>query len=176
MKFILLVFLLFTGHYLVAQLPKLVLPVGHMFQVKDAFFTKNNQYIITYSDNVKLWDAITGKLLKTIENNHKEPQEVDFISDKGLILIAYSDSIYIRDIFNDKVLKTFEGNNFSISHDGNTISVMQFNDDNPSKNRNARLYDLKTFKLLNDFDILIVHHSRESNLYIGVDIGKTITI
>lgn len=156
------------------QQPKLVKPVGHMFQVEDAFFSKKDKYIITHSENVKLWDAFTGKLLKTFENNNKKPQEVSFLENKGHLYIAYPDSIHIIDVFTDKIIKTFKGNSFSISPDGNSITVMQINDDDPSENRNARLYDLKTSKTLHEFDILIVHHSNESNLYIGVDIGKSV--
>jgi hypothetical protein len=145
-----------------------------MFQVEDAFFTKNDKYILTHSENVKLWDAFTGRLLKTFENNYKKPQEVDFIAEKGILFIAYQDSIQIINIFNDKVLKTFEGNSFSVSKDGSSIVVMQFSDENPKMNRNAKLYDLKTYNLLHEFNTLIVHHCSKNDSFIGVEINKSV--
>ena len=172
-SFILLLFLFLTNVSF-SQQPKLVLPIGHMFQVEDAFFTENDKYILTYSENVKLWDAFTGKLLKTFENGFKKPQEIDFIAEKGILFIAYQDSIQLINIFNDKILKTFEGNSFSISPDGKTIVVMQFSDEKPSINRNAKLYDLKTYKLLHEFETLIVHHCTENNSFIGLEINKTV--
>lgn len=170
---ILLICLLFSKFGL-SQNPKLVLPIGHMSQVEDAFFTENDKFIVTQSENVKLWDALTGRLLKTFENNFKKPQKIDFIAKTGNLFIAYPDSIKIINIFNDKILKTLEGNYFSISADDKTIVVMQFSDENPDVNRNAKLYDLKTYQLLHEFETLIVQQCSENNSYIGVEINKTV--
>lgn len=96
MKFFLLVFLLITGHYLVAQQPKLVLPVGHPQGILQVISTPNGKYIISRSYNdlyARIWSTTTGNFVTEINTHTNEGISYMLPSkDNEHIFIAYKES------------------------------------------------------------------------------------
>ncbi len=59
------ILLLIISNMVIAQQPKLVLPIGHYAAINDACFSPDGKYVLTASDDstAKLWSAQTGMLL-----------------------------------------------------------------------------------------------------------------
>lgn len=167
MKTILLISCLLSFLAGIAQQPRLMIPMGHMFQVKSAVFTEEDKYILTYSENVKIWEASTGKLVKNIVHP-TYPTDAHMMSDNETVVIAYGDSIRVWNIWQDKLIRTFAGNNMNVFDSINAMVIMNFDDNDPLKNRNAALYNIKTGKLIHQFDLPVASWSDDGNLFMAV--------
>lgn len=97
---------LFSFPHLVAQQPKLVLPLNHGTQIEDISFSANEQYVVTSSNGqVKLWETASGRLLRTIEKNTAKGLETDdwaggfkmaVLSADGSLLVTARDCGFIE--------------------------------------------------------------------------------
>jgi len=163
--------LLFVHSVVSAQQPKLVIPSGHMHQIKDAFFSNNEQFIITWSENIKIWETATGKLVKNIDYK-QAPRDVYLFKNNEVLAVAYDDSIQFWNINEDRLIRTMAGNNFNVYESGNAFIAMHFDDDHPNDAQNARLYDSRTFELKFTFSLPLA--SAAYKKYIAVDFGKTV--
>lgn len=173
LTYVLLFFLAFPVPFLSkAQQPRLIIPSGHMFQVRGGFFSQDERYIITWSESIKIWEASSGKLIRTIEREKQYPDDVYLFDDNKTIVAAYDDSIVFRNFEDGSVIRSFAGNSFNINESSNAFVLMDYNDDDPSKTKNARLYDLKSFRLKHVFNDPIASAS-DNNTYISVNFGST---
>jgi WD40 repeat protein len=73
-----------------AQVPQLILPIGHSKMVSSVAYSRDGSFIATCSDDrtVKIWDAESGSLFLTI-NDFSEmdyPNEISFSPDGKLLL------------------------------------------------------------------------------------------
>jgi uncharacterized caspase-like protein/WD40 repeat protein len=161
-----------VGFHSVAQQPELIIPSGHMFQVKGAFYSEKEKYIVTWSENIKIWEAATGKLVKNIEHSKRYPNEVQLLDDNETLVAAYDDSVVFRNINEDRVIRSFAGNNFRISEKANAFVLMEYDDNDASRTKNAKLYDLRTFRLKHVFTNPVAAAS-ETGTYASVDISNT---
>jgi len=74
-----------------AQLPKLVIPIGHVKELTNTEFSSDSKLIATSADDktIKLWDPTTGRLLKTLYGHKANITTVAF-SPKGNYLLSSS--------------------------------------------------------------------------------------
>lgn len=166
----LLALLFFSFFQSKAQSPKLVIPSGHMFQVERAFFSEKDKYIVTYAENIKIWESATGKLLKNIDSKER-PVDVDLYHNNEMLAASYPDSVRFWNIREDKIIRSVAGTNFNINEEDGVIIIMSFDDNDPSKTKNAKLYDLESFRLLHEFELPVASPG-ENGKYIAVDINK----
>lgn len=152
-----------------AQQAKLIIPSGHIYGVSDLFYSDNEKYIVTVSENVKIWEAATGKLLKDI-NLPKKPSEAYLFKNNKLLVIACEDSVRVWDIYQDRQVKAIAGNDFNVNEKMNALIVLNYND-YTGVSLNAKLYDAKTFAFKFQFDDPIAAISK-TNQYITVNFGS----
>jgi WD40 repeat protein len=95
--------LFFNINRLCAQIPELMLPIGHTGWIDNAHFSPDGKLVLTasYRDcSVRIWDAVTGDLLKTIKHSDLIRDAI-FSSDGKTInglLKQKSDSCIIWDV------------------------------------------------------------------------------
>ena len=97
MRKLLLLIFCFGTTMLWGQQPKLILPVGHTYEVLSAQFSPDDKRIVTASGDytVKLWDAYSGMLLAELIGHEKSVNSARF-SPNGKKIITTSDDGTIR--------------------------------------------------------------------------------
>lgn len=122
--FILFFSLVFSKASLTAQVPELILPIGHSGALLDASFSPDGKRIATASDDrtVKIWNTENGRLLLTIDGftNMSKVRTVIFSPD-GKSIMTTSDDLFVRiwDPNNGKLLHKF----INIGEPGGDINV-----------------------------------------------------
>ena len=106
--------------------PNLVLPIGHTLVIWTARFSPNNQYVVTSSTDgtAKLWDAGSGRLLKSFIGHSAAVVSAEFSPDGKKIVTASADnSVKIWDIETGESLITIPNTNScaSFSPDGKRV-------------------------------------------------------
>ncbi len=93
---------------------------GHSHIVESVVISPDNKYIISASDSIRIWDFITLKCLKTLENSSYINSLV--ISPNGKYIVSGTDknNINILDFTTGKCLKTIKGDSNYVS--SSTIS------------------------------------------------------
>ncbi|ACU60904.1 WD40 domain-containing protein [Chitinophaga pinensis] len=84
--------LLFSGSVM-AQRPKLVLPIGHAGFINDLSFSKDGKMAVTAGSDrtVKIWDVNTGLILADCQGHTETVNEVEFSPDNKWIISASQD-------------------------------------------------------------------------------------
>ncbi len=82
----------------VAQQPRLVVPVGHTDDVLEAKFSPDGKSIATasYDQTIKIWDAGTGRLLQTLYGHKASITTIDFSSQGNYLLSSAIDDSSTR--------------------------------------------------------------------------------
>lgn len=143
-----------------AQVPELVLPIGHSAQVKDACYSPDGKKILTISEDrtVKIWNAEDGRLLLTLDGfSVDEIVSSGKFSPDGRSILTRNElgAIRIWDSNNGKLLLVPESesfpfkpsssdrNNASYSPDGKFLFVIQ--------DSVLNMWDIRGNKLLKSF-------------------------
>jgi WD40 repeat protein len=94
MKSLLSILLLLVTQLLLAQQPKLVLPIGHRGLVNSAAFSPDNKLIVTASEDgtAKIWQVPTGRVLADLKGYGKGVNSVIFSPD-GKSIFTSADSV-----------------------------------------------------------------------------------
>jgi WD40 repeat protein/uncharacterized caspase-like protein len=150
-----------------AQKAKLIIPSGHIYGLADASFSDDDKYIITVAENVKIWEASSGKLIKDI-NFLTKPSDALLLKNNRVLVVACEDSVRVWDIYNDRQIKALAGNGFQFSEELNSLIIMNLNDNNPTLTKNAKLFDASTYALKFEFEDPIAYIS-DDNQYITVN-------
>src|SRR5262245_9150053 len=101
----------------------------------------------TYDPTPKLWDVVTGRLLRTFTGHSLPVSALSFSPDGSRALSGSFDStVKLWDAATGQLLHSFEGhtdivNSVAFSPDGNTVL-------SGSNDRTAKLWDVKSGKLL----------------------------
>jgi len=70
---LLIITLIFGALISKAQLPKLIVPTGHVLSISDVDFSRDGKYMVTVADNeIKYWETETGKLIYNLKGNRYE--------------------------------------------------------------------------------------------------------
>lgn len=164
---------LFTVNIVVAQEPKLVLPIGHTKSVNYVQFSPDGKKIVTFSNDktVKIWDVITGSILADLTGHTNYVTVGKFSPDGKRVATASDDSTAkIWDAVTGKLLIDLKG------HKG-YISTVQFSPDGKrvvtaSGDTTVKIWDAATGKLLLD---LKEHFAQVNNVQFSPDGTKVVT-
>lgn len=101
---------------LVAQQPRLVVPVGHTSPIADVCFNPVKNQVATIADDntVKIWDIVTGQLLQTLYGHKAQITRFFFIDNGNYLLTASFDdgNVKVWDIKNGVVKINFTVDNY----------------------------------------------------------------
>jgi len=149
---------------------------------KIGVFSKDGKFILTdgIGNMIKLWDPVSGFLLKTFEGHSDSVNSLCFSPDGNLFLSGSSDkTIRLWDRISGSILKCFEGHSESVtsvcfSHDGNHIL-------SGSSDRTAKLWDRTSGSLVKNLSghkdgVNSVCISPEGNLILTGSKDKTIKL
>ncbi len=136
---------------------------GHRSSITDIKFSPDGSTIATSSHDhtVKLWEAKTGKLVRTLAGHWWYVMSIVFSPDgAALVSGSYDRTIKIWDIHTGAVLRTLEGHNtgircIALSPDGKTVASGTGSDGLQSENI-TRTWDMRTGEKL-----LILPHDGE---------------
>ena len=121
--------LILSINEVVAQQPKLMLPVGHRGDVTFAIFSPDGKKIVTTSsDNTaRIWDVNTGKILSNLIGHTDEVTSATFSPDeKKIVTLSYDNTARIWDAASGKLQIVLRGHTDEVtsatfSPDGKTI-------------------------------------------------------
>ena len=145
--------------------------LNHQDDVKTAEFSKDSKIIVTASaDGVcRLWNAISGELIKELKSNIKNMTSASLNSDCSQVITSFSSGLVtIWDIAEEKVLATLKGHQASVTYacfspDGQYALTA-------STDKTVRLWDAKTGKCKE----IIVEHKDDVNCAIFNSDGKKV--
>ena len=130
--------------------------VGHSDRVTSVAFSPNGRTVLSGScdQTLKLWDAATGKLLRTFEGHSSAVWSVAFSPDGRTALSGSDDkTLKLWDAATGRLLRSFEGHSGSggvwsvaFSRDGRTVLSSGGYDET------FKLWDAATGKLLRTFE------------------------
>lgn len=126
-KLTILLFSLIIFCYLHGQNAEVILQEPHYLIVQGIDWSSDNKYIVSYADNVKIWDAKSKLLIQNIEVTSGEliKEPIRFFNNNKTFIIADSYSLSIYNLDNFNIEKQFESKNkltsYTISPDQNYI-------------------------------------------------------
>ena len=132
---------------------ELVPQFGHSAGVRSVAFSPDGARIVSggFDSAIKLWDAASGKLLRTLEGHSKEVNVVAFSPDGSRIASGSSDhTIKLWNAANGQLLLTVNGHS-------ETVSSVAFSPDGSrlasgSLDHSIKLWDAASGRLLRSFD------------------------
>ncbi|HEY1115805.1 MAG TPA: caspase family protein [Chitinophagaceae bacterium] len=112
-----------------AQVPKLILPVGHTHTVSQVVFSPDGRLIATGSKDktIKLWDVPTGRLLANLKGHAGEIASLSFnaAGDRILSTAALDTNAYLWNATNGSLVAALHSSSYidqvAFSPDGRTI-------------------------------------------------------
>lgn len=110
------------------QKAELVVQTGHVTSVKQVAYSPNGRILASATDHiVKLWDATTGKELKTVGRGCDSINSIVFSPDSKTLAFGCENTVKLLDIASGKELKTLTGHTNSVesvafSPDGRTLA------------------------------------------------------
>ncbi len=144
MKFFILLFC-FVSANLLAQTPKLMMPIGHANQVIVSNFSPDGKRVVTASMDItaKIWDAQSGALLVDLKGHNGWVYTANFSADgKRVVTASRDNTAIIWNAVTGKPVKVLQGHtsfvyNAVYSPDGKMILTV-------SNDGTARLWDAMT--------------------------------
>ncbi|MDB5324352.1 MAG: (Myosin heavy-chain) kinase Histone acetyltransferase [Phycisphaerales bacterium] len=135
--------------------------VGHAFGVTSVGFSADGGRVVTggIDHTARVWDAKTGELLAILNGVHKKHVHGVSISPDGKrVLTASCDySVVLWDVATERPVQTYrhagEAHAVAFSPDGKTFLSGCRPGGNPNVEKNLRLYDATTGKVLDEFEI-----------------------
>ncbi|CZR56190.1 uncharacterized protein PAC_06078 [Phialocephala subalpina] len=91
---------------------------GHTNSVYSAAFLPDSKQVVpgSYDNTVRLWDAVTGKLLQTLEGSSSSASSVAFSLDgKQVVSGSYDNTVRLWDTVTRKLLQILEGYTGSVN-------------------------------------------------------------
>ena len=131
-----------------------IVPVTpHATAVMSAVLSPDGRLVLSGSSDgtMKLWDAATGRLIRTFEGHNGAVDAVLFTRDGKRAISASNDkTIKLWDLASGRVLRTFEGHtgevkSIALSRDGGSVLSASFD-------KTLRLWDLASGRLLRTFN------------------------
>ena len=148
MRKITILFFCFSAKTLWAQVPKLVLPIGHTSAIQSVSFSPGGKLTATsaFDHTVKIWDTEKGFLLLNLLIHSEKVNTVSFSPDGKIILTASNDSTAkLCDARTGRLMVSLVHSSIvreaSFSPDGNRILTV-------TVDYTAKIWDAKTGKLL----------------------------
>ncbi len=128
---------------------RIVPQVGHFAYVSSASFSSDGRYILTGSSDktAKVWDSLTGKVLRTFAGHTEEVYSASFSGDgKRIVTGSWDQTAKVWDALTGKEIITLSGHSgpvysSSFSTDGKRILTS-------SKDKTAKVWDALTGKEL----------------------------
>ncbi len=110
--------------------PQIMVSAGHLEQVNSVSYSPDGKYLASGSSDktVKIWDAVSGRCLKTFEGHSDWVNSVSYSPDgKYLASGSSDDTVKIWDVASGRCLNTLEGhsnniNSVSYSPDGKYLA------------------------------------------------------
>lgn len=132
-----------------AQIPRLVLPIGHTKKVNFASFSQDGKRLVTVSDDktAKIWDVASGSIMADLKGHKDNITSAQFSPDGKNIVTSSDDSTAkIWNAVSGELLFDLKGHtgyvtSAQFSPDGNRIVTSSFDN-------TARIWDVVTGKLL----------------------------
>ncbi|QOJ28028.1 MAG: caspase family protein [Ignavibacteriales bacterium] len=101
----------FTIIELMAQVPELVVPIGHTRIIRTMDFSFDSRLLLTGSDDetIKLWDVEAGRELRTIRLHDERVRYVRFLKgDTTAFSFAWGSQLYLFDIRSGALIRSIE--------------------------------------------------------------------
>ncbi len=160
-----------------AQVPELVVPIGHTRSIRSVDFSSDNRYILSCSDDntIKLWDAKLLKELRTISIHKEGVRKVAFLPGDSTAFSAGLDGVYMFSVTSGEILKQINWNYgvffCDINRDGNHVLFERYTD--------IVLFSLKENQIIDSIptagrvESMALHPDKESIL-LGMRNGMTV--
>lgn len=100
-----------------AQIPHLVVQKGHTYSVKDAFYSYDYRYLISYDEDTNLlaWDTNTGKIQCVLKGHQSRVLSAIQHPFRPLLFSGAEDStLIVRNIHNNKIIQKYKGTTYAI--------------------------------------------------------------
>jgi WD40 repeat protein/uncharacterized caspase-like protein len=164
-------FLFFCGGSVLAQEPKLMLPIGHSDFINRSQFSPDGKYVITYATSLKdknaiIWETFSGKKIQSLSTGDNTTiQYARFSNDNKYILLGSENRARIWETRSYNLIAEYQdADNAVFSPDNNRVLVL----DNMGNVAQVNLKSLKTEMVYKDSITNIPSFSNDGKLlYLG---------